>query len=349
MSGSAERTGTAAVSVAGSASRSLDTARMVAEAAGQLTESIREISSQASRSAGMAGQAVRAGQDTRTSIDALNRTVNRIGAVADLIAGIASQTNLLALNATIEAARAGDAGKGFAVVANEVKQLAAQTARSTGEIGRHIADIRAATNDSVGAVERIEQTIAAIDAVAASIAAAVEQQGAATAEIARHVADTAAAASDVSTLIREVSAEAEETGQQANGVRADAGRLAEQVRDLGQVVVRAVRSSTHDVDRRLYRRVPADVPVQVSLNGGPRMTMRIADLSEGGARLLGSVDVLPGAAGVLHPGSMGLTEPLPFGVVRADRDGMAVRFDAADASRVGMRDLAAQFAAAEAA
>ena len=71
---------------------------------------------------------------------------------ADCSPEIASRTNLLALNATIEAARAGDAGKGFAVVASEVKQLAAQTARSTEEIGRHIAQVRSATADSVAAV-----------------------------------------------------------------------------------------------------------------------------------------------------------------------------------------------------
>jgi Methyl-accepting chemotaxis protein (MCP) signalling domain len=48
---------------------------------------------------------------------------------------ITSEINILALNATIEAARAGDAGRGFAVVASEVKNLAAQAANASKELG----------------------------------------------------------------------------------------------------------------------------------------------------------------------------------------------------------------------
>ena len=104
---------------------------------------------------------------------------------------MAQQTNLLALNATIEAARAGEAGKGFAVVAQEVKALAAQTAKATEEISTQIASMQSATQELVVAIKDISGTINRISDIAATIAAAVEEQGAATQEISRNVQEAA--------------------------------------------------------------------------------------------------------------------------------------------------------------
>ena len=244
MSASAGRTGASAQAAAAAAALALANAQTVEHAAGQLAASIREIDGQVGQSTDAVGRAVGAGRETRATIETLNAQVGRIGLVADMIGAIAAKTNLLALNATIEAARAGDAGKGFAVVASEVKALATQTARSTEEIARHIAEVRTATGASVAAVERIEHTIGEMNAIAGSIAAAIEEQGAATAEIARNVTETAAAANEMTRRIHEVSAEAEQTGQRTARVRDDTDTMNGLVGELKDRVIRMVRAST---------------------------------------------------------------------------------------------------------
>ena len=106
----------------------------VASATEEMAGSINEIGRQVADSNRIANEAVDQAQKTDARIAELSLAANRIGDVTQLITTIAEQTNLLALNATIEAARAGDAGRGFAVVAQEVKALAAQTAKATSEI-----------------------------------------------------------------------------------------------------------------------------------------------------------------------------------------------------------------------
>jgi methyl-accepting chemotaxis protein len=149
-----------------------------------------------------------------------------------LISDIAAQTNLLALNATIEAARAGEAGKGFAVVASEVKQLATQTSRATQDITHRIEEIQAATSRSVGSIGKIVTTIGDIRTISATIASAVEQQGAATREIAGNAARASQGTHEVTETIFGVGRAAEMTGAASTQLMSLAGELSQQADTL---------------------------------------------------------------------------------------------------------------------
>ncbi|MBV5264381.1 methyl-accepting chemotaxis protein [Pinisolibacter aquiterrae] len=111
--------------------------------------------------------------ETAASVDELSKASEQIGQILTVIEGIAGQTNLLALNATIEAARAGEAGRGFAVVAAEVKNLANQTSRSTEDITRRIAALKAGMTDILETMQRSNAAVAegrsAIDRAASTM------------------------------------------------------------------------------------------------------------------------------------------------------------------------------------
>jgi methyl-accepting chemotaxis protein len=212
--------------------------RSVATATEEMTTSIGEIGRQVQESSRIAGDAVTQAEKTDARINALAEAAGRIGDVVKLITAIAEQTNLLALNATIEAARAGVAGKGFAVVAQEVKALATQTAKATDEIGAHIRGMQTATQESVAAIKEIGGTIGRISAIAATIAAAVEQQGAATQEISRNVQQAAHGTSQVASNITEVNRGANETGSASAQVLGSAKSLANESSRLKQEMTR---------------------------------------------------------------------------------------------------------------
>ncbi len=197
----------------------------VASATEEMASSVSEIGRQVHDSNRIANEAVEQAQRTDARITALSQAAEKIGDVTKLITTIAEQTNLLALNATIEAARAGEAGRGFAVVAQEVKALASQTAKATSEISAQIAEIQTATQDSVTAMKEIGGTIGRVSEIAASIAAAVEQQGAATNEIARNVQQAAHGTTQLATNIAEVNRGADDAGSASADVLSSAQLL----------------------------------------------------------------------------------------------------------------------------
>lgn len=242
MNGIATDTARQSTAVAAASNQAAANVNTVAAAAEELGASVEEIARQVAGSEKLAGQAVAEAEQTAMLVQELNAAVRKIGDVVAMISAIASQTNLLALNATIEAARAGEAGRGFAVVAAEVKQLASQTARATEDITSQIGRIQGATGSAVSAIDGIRQRIQEINAVASSIAAAVEQQGAATQEIVRNVAQAAAGTSEVTTNVAGVARASEETGAAATQVLTAASDLSQQSEHLGGEVSRFLSS-----------------------------------------------------------------------------------------------------------
>jgi methyl-accepting chemotaxis protein len=221
----AEETSRQSTAVAGASEEATTNVQTVAAAAEELASSIAEIGRQVSDAAKAAGEAVDEAKATNETVAGLVAAAQKIGDVVQLINDIASQTNLLALNATIEAARAGEAGKGFAVVASEVKTLASQTAKATEEIAAQIHAMQSVTDDAATAIRRIGEKIGGINEIAASIASAVEEQGAATQEIARNVQEAAKGTQEVSSNIGGVNQAAAETGQSAGHVSEAARQL----------------------------------------------------------------------------------------------------------------------------
>ncbi|MBY6261516.1 PAS domain S-box protein [Azospirillum sp. 412522] len=331
MSGSAERVSINAQTVASAAGQALANAQTVAAASEELAASIREISSQVAHSSAVTRRAVESGHHTQATIRSLSETVAKVGEVVNLIQSIAGQTNLLALNATIEAARAGEAGKGFAVVAQEVKNLANQTATSTEEITRQITAIQAVTDEAVQAVEEIGRTIAEIDHIAGSIAAAMEEQSAATQEISRNVVETSTAAQEVSHRIAAVSEEADRTGEQAAHVKNGSGDVARSIESLRQVLVRIVRTSTGDADRRRKPRFQVD-ETGTLLIGGDRLAVTVRNLSTGGAMIdpVTTTDgrSLAGAAGHLRLDRYGAEASVEVKAVEHNRIHLAFEAEA---------------------
>ncbi len=88
------------------------------------------------------------------SIVSLNEKTKSINDIIAVVEDIADESRLLAVNAAIEAVKAGEYGKGFSVVAAEIKNLAEQSKKSTGQVRNLLTSIQEAAATAVMATEK---------------------------------------------------------------------------------------------------------------------------------------------------------------------------------------------------
>ena len=212
------------------------------EAAASLEEisaSATEIGSQAKHNAETAAQAshlaeaAKAAAETgsqrmhglNASMAAITESSAQIAKIIKAIDDIAFQTNILALNAAVESARAGRHGKGFAVVAEEVRSLAARSAKAARETADLIEGSKGRVDEGNRMAKETAEALAEIVGGIVKVGDLVGEMAAASNEQAQGIAQISQGLGQIDQVTQQNTATAEETAAAAEELSGQADEL----------------------------------------------------------------------------------------------------------------------------
>jgi methyl-accepting chemotaxis protein len=233
----------AAIQVASGAKQVSDSSMVLSQGATEqassveeLSSSLEEISSQTKLNAENADHANQLAETAKKNagngnaemkemlkaMEEINDSSSNISKIIKVIDDIAFQTNILALNAAVEAARAGQHGKGFAVVAEEVRNLAARSAKAAKEttamIEGSIKKVEGGTkiaNQTADALVQIVDNITKVASLVGNIAMASNEQAAGIGQVNQGILQVSDVIQMNSSTSEESAAASEELSSQA--------------------------------------------------------------------------------------------------------------------------------------
>ncbi|MGQ0764890.1 MAG: methyl-accepting chemotaxis protein [Gemmatimonadota bacterium] len=201
------------------------------------------------------------GDSSRVLGDLAEHT-SRVTSFLTVIKDLAEQTNLLALNAAIEAARAGEHGRGFAVVADEIRRLAEQSSRASGEANALLSTLAERMTEATAQMNRGRSLVADVEALSGSAQGALAgilEASAAAASWTQRIADVSQSQERDVATVRELTARIAHISRMNRDGAGEVTRSAEsQAASVAELegAVKALRELSHylgDLARRLTR------------------------------------------------------------------------------------------------
>jgi methyl-accepting chemotaxis protein len=210
----------------------------------QISASINELASQTDHNADNAGQAAKLSSEASNAanrgnesmdhlvaaMEDINESSQNISKIIKVIDEIAFQTNLLALNAAVEAARAGQHGKGFAVVAEEVRNLAARSAKAASETAELIEGSVAKAQNGAEIAQETSKVLDEIVSHSTKVSDLIDEIASASKEQAQGISQVNIGISQIDDVTQQNTANAEQGAAAAEQLSSQAEQLRQMLR-----------------------------------------------------------------------------------------------------------------------